>query len=206
MARAPIRIIPQGEIAGGSKEPPAFRLAQADSLFADRAARFDVLAARTGVAAGDGAFLQFMAHLARAQHEALARHPSPAPLLAEHVERCRQHGLPPLGTDAPLDGAWNDSLKFITQAVQPVAPAPVRKVADTLLAQPAAALDTQAQSLLALDYPALDPASAPLLGAALQVHWVKRVTALGDGVIRKLDVPTVCPACGSPPEIGRAHV
>ena len=131
MARAPIRIIPQGEIAGGSKEPPAFRLAQADSLFADRAARFDVLAARAGVAAGDSAFLQFMAHVARAQHEALDRHIAPASLSAEHVERCRQHGLPPLGTDAPLDGAWRDALRFIIQAVQPATPAPVRKVAST---------------------------------------------------------------------------
>ena len=63
----------------------------------------------------------------------------------------------------------------------------------------AATLDSQASRLLRLDYPALDAAIVPFLGAALQVHWVKRASALGEGEIRKLDVPGLCPVCGSPP-------
>jgi FdhE protein len=193
--RPPIRIIPQGEIAGGLKEPPAFRLPDPNRVFAERAARFERLAA-SGM--GEPGFLRLMSQLARAQHAALERHPAPAALDAAHLARCTQHGLPPLGTDAPLDAAWRGALDGIAGELHDAPPA-VRQVLDHLLAQDAALLDTQAQRLLSLDYPALDAASIPFIGAALQVHWVKRLAALGEEALKKLDVPTVCPACGSPP-------
>lgn len=199
MARAPIRIVAQGEIAGGLKEPPAFRLPDAASLFVDRAQRFDVLAALAAKAEGDAGFLRFMAKLARAQHSALTKYVMPSAPSAEHLERSRQHGLPPLNTDAPLDAAWRDALAHIAREIRPDAPVAARGVLDALLAQNTAMLDTQAQRLLSLDYPALDAAVVPFVGAALQVHWVKRAAALDEGAIRKLDVPTVCPVCGSPP-------
>ena len=199
MARAPIRIVPQGEIAGGLKEPPAFRLPDAASLFVDRAQRFDVLAALAAKAEGDAGFLRFMAKLARAQHSALTKYVMPSAPSAEHLERSRQHGLPPLNTDAPLDAAWRDALAHIAREIRPDAPVAARGVLDALMAQSATTLDTQAQRLLSLDYPALEAAAIPFLGAALQVHWVKRAVALGEGAIRKLDVPAVCPVCGSPP-------
>jgi FdhE protein len=199
MARAPIRIIPQGEIAGGSKDPPAFRLPDPNALFADRAARFETLAAH---GAHDAGFLRFMARLAGAQHHALTALSAPAAPDAAHLARCQQHGLPPLGTDGPLDAAWRGVLKAIVDEVRGDAAPSMRAVMDVLVARDGAALDQQAQRLLALDYPALDPATVPLLGAALQVHWLGRVTALGVEALHKLDVPTVCPACGSPPVAG----
>jgi FdhE protein len=196
MARAPIRIVPQEEIAGGLKEPPAFRLPDARSLFIDRAARFDSLATQ-GV--GEPAFLRLMAQLARAQQKALDTHPSPVLPDAQHLERCRTHGLPPLGIDAPLDTTWHSALKTIAQTLRADAPAPVQRVLADLEQMDPAVLDAQASRLLSLDYPALDAAAAPFLGAALQVHWVKRAAALGESEFRKLDVPTLCPVCGSPP-------
>ena len=196
MSRAPIRIVPQGEIAGGLKEPPAFRLPDAASVFSDRGARFEALAAQ---GRGEAAFLRLMAQLARAQQKALDNHPTPAAPDSQQLERCRTHGLPPLGTDTSLDAAWRGALTTITQHLRADVPAAVQSVLAGLEKMDAATLDTQASRLLRLDYPALDAAIAPFLGAALQVHWVKRASALGEGEIRKLDVPSLCPVCGSPP-------
>jgi len=196
MTRPPIRIVPQGEIAGGLKEPPAFRLPDAHSIFADRAARFEALAA---AGAGEPAFLQLMAQLARAQQTALDAHPTPAAPESGHLERCRMHGLPPLGTDTLLDGSWRDALKSIAQTMRADVPPAVQHVLADLEKMDVATLDAQASRLLSLDYPALDSAAVPFLGAALQVHWVKRAAALGEAEFRKLDVPTVCPVCGSLP-------
>ncbi|MBM3342912.1 MAG: formate dehydrogenase accessory protein FdhE [Betaproteobacteria bacterium] len=203
MARAPIRIVTQEEIAGGLKEPPAFRLAKAVSVFADRASRFEVLAAQ---GAGEPAFLQLMAKLAHAQQSALQAHAMPPPPAAQHLERCARHGLPPLGTDAPLGGAWRDGLKHITDALRADVPPTVRQTLVLLDNMNAAALDTQASRLLSLDYPALDAPLAPFIGAALQVHWVKCATTLGESAFKKLDVPTVCPVCGSPPLASVLHI
>ncbi len=196
MSRAPIRIVPQGEIAGGLKEPPAFRLPDAASVFSDRAARFEALAAQ---GKGETAFLRLMTQLAKAQQKALDNHPLPAAPEHQHLERCRTHGLPPLGIDTPLDAAWREALKSITQHLRADVPAAVQIVLAGLEKMDAATLDSQASRLLRLDYPALDAAIVPFLGAALQVHWVKRASALGEGEIRKLDVPGLCPVCGSPP-------
>ena len=194
--RAPIRIVPQEEIAGGLKEPPVFRLPDAKCVFADRAARFEALAA---AGKGEPEYMRLMARLARAQQHALDSHPTPPTPDSQHLERCRLHVLPPLGTDAALDASWRGALKSISQSLLKDAPEAARRVLIGLEKLDAATLDTQAARLLSLDYPALDPATVPFLGAALQVHWVKRVTSLGAGEFRKLDVPHVCPACGSPP-------
>lgn len=199
MTRAPIRIVPQEEIAGGLKEPPAFRLPELASLFVDRAARFDALAA---AGAGEPAFMRLMAQLARAQHKALDSHPLPALPDTAHLERCRTHGLPPLGTDTPLDASWRSAMQSITQTLRADVPAPVQRILADIERMDAAVLDAQASRLLSLDFPALDAVAAPFIGAALQVHWVKRAAALavlGVGEFRKLDVPTLCPVCGSPP-------
>jgi FdhE protein len=195
MTRAPIRIVPQEEIAGGLKEPPAFRLPDIKSVFADRAARFEALAAL----GREPEFMRFMARLAHAQQQALDAHPMPPTPDAQHLERCRMHGLPPLGTDSALDATWRSALKSIIQSLLADAPEAARRVLSDLDKLDAATLDTQAARLLSLDYPALDPATVPFLGAALQVHWVKRVASLGADELRKLDVPHLCPACGSPP-------
>lgn len=183
-------------MAGGLQEPPAFRLPNPASLFVDRAARFDTLAA---AGKGESAYLGWMAQLARAQQQALDAHPVLPMPDSDHLERCRTHGLPPLGTDDMLDPAWRVALMHIIGSVSADLPAAAQDVLGKLQKTDAASLDAMAQRLLSLDYPALDAAVVPLLGAALQVHWLKRTTGLGESAFRKLDVPTVCPVCGSPP-------
>jgi FdhE protein len=196
VARAPIRIVPQEQIAGGSQEPPAFRLADAGSVFADRAARFESLASANK---GETGFLRLMAQLAHAQQNNVKKQIVTESPRAEYLARCHTHGLPPLGTDQPLGSAWRESLKGITQTLRSEAPPAVQNVLLQLERMDPATLDKQAGCLLALDYPALDAVTVPFIGAALQVHWVARAAALGEGAFRKLDVPTLCPVCGSPP-------
>src|SRR5262245_2836762 len=72
MVSAPIRIVPQDEIARGTAEPPALRLPDRSSFFSDRAARLRTLAARN---LQGGGYLELMAELAAAQHAALLRQP-----------------------------------------------------------------------------------------------------------------------------------
>jgi len=191
-----IRIVPQGEILGGAGEPPALRLPDPGSFFSDRAARFGSLAA---AGHADAPFLALMERLAMAQQQALDAHPPvPGPDPAR-LELCHRHGLPPLAKDASRDGAWRVALADIINCVSAAAPAPVQPVMRELLVASAQRLDALADRLLAFDYPELNPAAVPFLGAALHVHWLKRAAAYGIDAFRKLDIPGICPVCGSPP-------
>src|SRR5262245_33867115 len=83
--KAAIRIVPQGEIAQGTTEPPPYRPPDRSSLFSDRAARLRALAAREPAAGG---YLELMAWLADAQHAALAGgEPTWREALATIIER-----------------------------------------------------------------------------------------------------------------------
>jgi len=117
---ATVRIVPQGEIAKGTAEPPAVKLADPASFFSRRAARFRSLAA--GEPGGASPYLGLMAELADAQQAALAAHPPPQPLLAQHLEQCRSHGLPPLGRLDERAPAWRDALHLIGRRVAPRVP------------------------------------------------------------------------------------
>jgi FdhE protein len=189
------RIVPQGEVARGSPDPPAIRLPNPETLFAERAARLRSLASRSHPSAE---FLLLVAAIADAQNAALAAHPPVAAPPAERRELARAHGLPVLGTDGERDPAWRDALIAIAKRVEPGSPAAVRPVLRRLSADTAEGLEAAATDLLALNYPNLDAAAAPFLAAALQVHWVKRAAALGTAVFARLEVPNVCPVCGSP--------
>lgn len=158
---------------------------------------------------GGKGHLGLMARVARAQHNALMSHPDMPVPDAALLERAQAHGLPPLGAlshEAPLDGAWRDVLRSICTTLRDDAPGKLLQVIDFIDKNNNTHLDEQARLVLALDYPALDAAAVPLFGAALQVHWVKRAQALGIGAIRRLDVPTVCPVCGSPPVASVLHI
>jgi FdhE protein len=140
-----------------------------------------------------------MERLARAQQAALDAHPPPAAVDPARLELCRRHGLPPLAKDGARDPAWREALAALLQAVVAAAPAPAQRAIGSLQRAGPEALEGMAERLLAFDYPALEPASLPFIGAALQVHWVKRAAALGEAAAAKLDVPGLCPVCGSPP-------
>ncbi|MCW5603566.1 MAG: formate dehydrogenase accessory protein FdhE [Burkholderiales bacterium] len=189
------RIISQGEIVKGASDPPPLRLPDPGCIFADRAARFVVLA---GTGHGDAGYLEMVGRLAQAQQSALDAHQPPGVDLSR-LELCHRHGLPPLGVDT-LDASWRDALIHILRHMGGgTAPDSVRRVSDALKSSDGAALDVMADRLINLDYPALDPAAVPFVAAALQVHWVRRATMLGETAFSRLDVANICPVCGSPP-------
>ena len=192
---SPVRVIPQGEIVRGSPEPPFLRLPRPESFFAERAARLRVLADR-GHPSAD--FLRLIGAVADAQQSALAAHPAVLDPEAQRQELARTHGLPLLGTDGERDPAWRDALGSIIARVEPCSPDLLRATLHRLRQETPAGLEAAAADLLGWNYPNLDPAAAPFLAAALQVHWVRRAGQLGEQAFGRLDVPNVCPVCGSP--------
>lgn len=72
MASATIRIVPQGEIARGTAEPPALKLPARNTFFPERAARLRTLSGRDPAAGG---YLELIALVAEAQHAALLSQP-----------------------------------------------------------------------------------------------------------------------------------
>ena len=65
-----------------------------------------------------------------------------------------------------------------------------------------ASLERAAETLLAGDNDEkLDRAAIPFIGVALQAYWLHLVTTLGAGAFGRLDIPHLCPACGSAPMV-----
>ena len=188
-------------IQPGTIETPAgeipFLLLPERGVFQARAERLSALAA--GHALAD--YLRFLAALARAQHESISlfRHvPLPE---AQQLERCREHGLPPLGTRGwTRDPVWREALRRILARLEAGAlPEAARATIARLKDADDASLERLADALLAGDYENLDRATIPFIGAALQAYWLYLVTTLGPEAFGRLDTPHLCPACGSAP-------
>lgn len=190
---SPEEIATQAGSEGNTNRLPAPR------LFAERAARLRTLA--DGHAMAD--FLRFAAHLADAQQSRLDKHGATARPDSAHLERCRQHGMPPLdahGAELPAD--WQDSLKALAADVAAHAPAGLQNAIAELADFPAERLDALARAILRCEEDLSNPlelALAPLIGAALQVQWTARAQALQVGDIPAGFEDSLCPACGSHP-------
>ena len=68
-----------------------------------------------------------------------------------------------------------------------------------IVAAPDAELDAQADLLIAARSDGVDAQAAPFIMAALQVYWAAMASTLRLADVAQLDVPTVCPVCGSLP-------
>jgi FdhE protein len=176
-----------------SSEPPHVIAPVAATIFANRAARFDQLAA--GHSLGD--WLQFLAALSRAQHEALQS--LPALPLPDSIQLAvaREHRMPPLPAQSwPRHTAWRASLLQIIAAVSPAVPEPARKDLARLAGFDAERIEALAERVLHTELYGEDAALLPYVAAALQVLWTAGATRLGIAEIAALDVPGVCPCCG----------
>ena len=189
-------IIAPGEIAPPSGEPPFLRLPERDQ-FQVRAARLDSLAA--GHALGD--YLRFLAALARAQHAALALvRDVPLPD-SEQMQRCRAHGMAPLGAQIwKRDPVWREALRHILAALDVgTLPEAARAAIARLQTMEAAGLERLADAILAGDFAQLDRAAAPFAAAALQLYWLHMATSLGSEAFARLEIHSACPVCASAP-------
>jgi len=194
-----INVIQPGTIEAPPGEIP-FLLLPERNTFQARAARLSALA--EGHALAD--YLRFLAALARAQHGSLSLFRHVLLPEAQELERCREHGMPPLGTRGwDRDPVWREALRCILTELEAEAlPEGTRATIAWLKDTDDASLERAAETLLAGDNDEqLDRAGIPFIGAALQAYWLHLVTTLGAGAFGRLEIPHLCPACGSAPMV-----
>src|SRR6266699_2449766 len=75
----------------------------------------------------------------------------------------------------------------------------VRTSCERLQSAAAQELETQADALLAGRAEVVEVGAAPFLMGALQVHWVALASLLPPEQVTPLEVPGLCPACGTLP-------
>jgi FdhE protein len=110
--------------------------------------------------------------------------------------------MPPIQPAAwPRTDAWYETLKRIFDALAAHAefPSGVSETVSRLRRAPREWIESQADALLQNEDRAIDGAAAPLVMSALQVHWAALAASLPAEAIRALDVPGLCPLCGSQP-------
>jgi FdhE protein len=192
------RILEPGQIETLARGAiPRVRLPDRESMFARRAARLRRLAA--GSALGD--YLQFLAVLVDAQHAALAHLAVPMPTAA-HIQRSGEHGMPPIHAATwPRAPQWRETLEFLCAALaaQTGFPAGVSDSLATIRRATPAWIEAQATSILEARNDAIDIPVATVVMAALQVHWIALAAHFSADQVKALDVPGVCPLCGSLP-------
>jgi len=191
------RALEPGQIEkSSSSEIPFLRLPERGALFAGRAARLRELA--PGHPMGD--YLQFVAKIADTQHWALQNLPAVMLPRPAHVDQCREHAMPPLNVQSHArDRAWCDNLRMMLRRIAALTEGKVRDIAAKLEHERDELYEAQASKLLAGITLGLDLGAAPFIGAALQVYWTHMVDVLGAAAFGRIDVATICPACGSRP-------
>jgi len=177
------------------------RLADRADVFANRARRLRDLGQSNAIGRSIGDYLRVMATVADAQQAALAGLAAPLPDAAgiAQAHECRM----PLIHAASWRRAscWRGVLEQLCDSVAavPVFPSAVSEICAGLRGSNHAQLEAQADALLALRTEEIDAAAAPFLMASLQVYWVHLASRLDVGDVAALDVPGVCPVCGTLP-------
>lgn len=174
------------------------RLPERADVFRTRAARLRKLAGENNPIGG---YLRLMAALADAQQQALdllaARMPS-----RDAIAAAQQHSMPILpALTGERDPQWRAVLRRLADRVEAagaVTPA-LANVLDALRELDDAALDAQADALLAQRYAEIAPSTAPFIMAALQVVWTDLASRIAVRDVPYVDTPGVCPVCGGAP-------
>lgn len=192
------RILEPGQIETlAQRSIPRVRIPDRAHLFERRGARLRALAGTSPI----GDYLRLFAVVADAQHAALADFPAHLPSEA-HVETALTHRMPPISaTGWPRAPQWRATLRAICAAVaqQPRLPEAAAELAQRLRGAADDDLETQADIVLGVRDGDVDAAGAPFLMAALQVHWVALSSRFAAADVKPLDVPGLCPLCGSLP-------
>jgi FdhE protein len=189
--------IEYGAPAPSTIEPPRVIVPTRATVFADRERRFAALA--EGHALAD--WLRFLGRLTQAQHEALQALPAVRLPDATTLERARSHGMPPVPAQHwPRDAAWREALQGLVATLNTAdAPDAVRQSCARLDGLSTEQLEALADRVLRTELYGDDASLLPFVAAALQVYWTALAESLGTQGIPSLDVPGVCPCCGSLP-------
>jgi len=196
------RILDPGQIeANAQRAAPRVRLPSGHGPFTARARRLRQLAQPGAPGQAIGEYLALTAAIAEAQARALPDFPAARPA-ADHVARARTHRMPVIhATGWTRSPAWREPLLRIPASIAatPGISSAVGEVDRRLRGSTAPELEAQADALLAARVSEIDVATAPFLMAALQVHWVALARLLEPDEVAALEVPGVCPACGTLP-------
>ncbi|HET7775570.1 MAG TPA: formate dehydrogenase accessory protein FdhE [Azospira sp.] len=189
-------VVQFGLVPPVSSDPPRVIAPQRASLFAQRARRFQSLA--EGHVLGD--WLGFLGRLSLAQHEALAGL-GPLPLPDEAaMTRAHSHHMPLLpARQWSRDPAWRRVLAQLVTTLGQHGPEAVQASCRQLAAADPATLEALADRVLDLELEGPQASLLPYVAAALQVYWTALAAELGAEAMPALDVPGVCPCCGSLP-------
>ncbi len=195
------RILQPGQIESlAQRSIPRIRLPRPAEVFSSRAARLRELAA--GNAIGD--YLRLMATLVEAQHVALLECAQIEAGTADsaQVALAREHHMPLLqAAGRRREPGWRDLLVRLCAAVAAAKGFPA-SVADTcarIVQAPHDEIETQADALLTARHAEVDAAMAPFVMAALQVCWVDMASRFALADVQPLDIPGICPVCGTLP-------
>ena len=203
-----VQLLSPEEIATrAAGETAHLKFAELPFVFRDRALRLRQLAA--GHAMRD--FLIFVADVADAQHQVVNAHRSVTLPSQDFLGEAARQGEPALVFPRwALHDEWQQDLHDLLAQLLPHAQAATRSVIEGLQAQKAEHLQQQAERLLSGIMLGLDMASAPLIGAALQVYWTRLVQrtqqAFPDLAFGPIDHAGVCPCCGSEPVASVARI
>jgi FdhE protein len=156
-------------------------------------------------------YLSFVAALAGAQQQAIKDLasldlPDPAQLRA-NVDR---FGAPLPAIAWPRDPRWRAGLRGMLERLEPGLKSETRDLFRRLAGEPDAFYELQADRLLGAVTVGLDLAAAPLIGAALQVYWVRLVAEAAERFGRSIfdrPVPgSLCPCCGMRPTVSVVRI
>ena len=196
------RILEPGQIeALGHGATLRIRLPERAGPFAARARRLRQLAAAGAVGQSIGDYLLLMAAVADAQEATLTTLDPKLPEATE-LARSRTHRMPPIEARSwPREPAWRALAAQLTERVAAAADIPdsAREELIQVRALPPEWLEAQADALLSGRSGELELAVAPFVMAALQTYWVGLASRLSEEVVPPLEVPGVCPACGTLP-------
>ncbi|MBV8144553.1 MAG: formate dehydrogenase accessory protein FdhE [Gammaproteobacteria bacterium] len=196
------RILEPGQIESLAQGAiPRVRLPQHAGPFRARAERLRQLAAPGAIGHAIGDYLKLMAVVVEAQAAAAA---TVDPRLPDATElgRARTHRMPPIEARGwarqPL---WRVLGAELAERVAGAADIPdqARHELTQVRSLPPEWLEGQADALLSGRREDIEMAVAPFVMASLQTYWVALASRLTEEVVPPLEVPGLCPACGSLP-------
>jgi len=191
------RLLSPEEIAAqAGSRIPFLHLPDRAEVFGQRAERLRSLAASHPM----GDYLRFIARIADAQQRVLDTMPPVALPSPQFVAACNEHGMPPLNVQTHRrDAWWCDVLRRLLRDAADDVGSQQREVIVRLERARDELYEAQASKLLAGITLGLDIATAPLIGAGLQVYFTHLCTALGETAFGPTEVATLCPCCASRP-------
>jgi len=187
---------PEEIAAQAGSRIPFLVLPERCEVFRERASRLRALAESHAM----GDYLRFIARVADAQQRVLDAMPPVALPLPQFVATCNEHGMPPLNAQThQRDAFWRDGLRRLLRDLADSTEGLQRDAAVRLEQRRDDYYEAQASKLLAGITFGLDIATAPLIGAGLQVYFTHLCTTLGETSFVPAETATLCPCCGSRP-------